>query len=602
MTTDIIEKAVPDTSVLISGVFSGLIEKGIVKGEIIIPEFVIEELRSQASRGKETGFRGLEELKKIRELCQEKNIELKKTGRRQTYEEIKLARYGRIDALILDVAREFSAIIYTSDMVQALVGEAEGIKVQYFKPYKQGKTTTIESLLTEDTMSLHIKVNTKPYAKRGAPGKMNIVYIDDNKYTEDNVEKMITEIFDAARYEQDSFVEFDQHGASVVQLKNMRIAITRPPFSDGIEITVVRPVVKMNLDDYRLSDKLKERLLERAEGVVISGPPGSGKSTFAASIAEFLLKEKQATIKTLESPRDLQVPEEITQYAPLEGSFVKSADILLLVRPDYTIFDEIRKPKDFEVFADLRMAGIGMLGVVHASDPIDSIQRFIGKVELGMIPHIIDTVIFIKAGQVQKIFDLAITVRVPSGMTEADLARPLVEIRDFETGVLDYEIYSYGEENVVIPIKEEKESAVIKLAKQKILDEIRRFDRSATCDIIGDKAIVTVDNDVVAKIIGREGKNIKELEQYLGIRIDVNPRIAVVGKETQFTWEESGAYIIFNMSEKLFGKLASFYADEKFLFSATVGKQGKIKLAKACDLGNESFTALLKYNMKAFVL
>src|SRR3989338_11642311 len=124
--TNEIERAVPDTSVLISGVFSGLIEKGIVKGEIIIPEFVIEELRSQASRGKEIGFKGLEELKKIRELCQEKNIEIKKTGRRQTYEEIKLAKFGRIDALIVDVARDFDAVIFTSDIVQALVAEAEG--------------------------------------------------------------------------------------------------------------------------------------------------------------------------------------------------------------------------------------------------------------------------------------------------------------------------------------------------------------------------------------------------------------------------------------------------------------------------------------------
>lgn len=597
-----IERAVPDTSVLISGVFSGLIENDKIKGEIIIPEFVMEELRSQASRGKEIGFKGLQELKRIRELCQEKGIELKKTGRRQTYEEIKLAKFGRIDALILDIAREFSAIIYTSDMVQALVGEAEGIKVQYFKPYKEGKTITIESLLTDDTMSLHIKENTRPYAKRGTPGNMKIVHIDENVYSQDDVEKMITEIFDAVRYEDNAFIEFGQHGASVVQLKNMRIAITRPPFSDGIEITIVRPVVKLNLNDYRLSDKLKERLLKRAEGIVISGPPGSGKSTFAASIAEFLLKEKQATIKTLESPRDLQVPEEITQYGPLEGSFIKSADILLLVRPDYTIFDEVRKPKDFEVFADLRMAGIGMLGVVHASDPIDSIQRFIGKIELGMIPHILDTVIFIKAGQIQKIYDITMTVRVPSGMTEADLARPLVEIRDFETGALEYEIYSYGEENVVIPIKEEKENVITKLAKQRILDEIKRFDRSATCDIVGERAIVTVDNDVIAKIIGKEGKNIKELEQYLGISIDVNPRIAVMGKETQFEWEESGAYIIFNLPEKLFGKLASFYAGEKFLFSATVGKKGKIKLAKSSDLGNEAFTSLLKYNMKAFVL
>ena len=48
-------------------------------------------------------------------------------------------------------------------------------------------------------------------------------------------------------------------------------------------------------------------------------------------------------MKTFESPRDLQVPDEVTQYAPLEGRLEKAVDILLLVRPDYTIFDEIKK-------------------------------------------------------------------------------------------------------------------------------------------------------------------------------------------------------------------------------------------------------------------
>ena len=524
-----------------------------------------------------------------------------KTGRRQTYEEIKLARYGRIDALIVDVAREFNAFIYTSDMVQALVAEAEGINVRYFKPYIEGKTTTVESLLTDDTMSLHIKENTRPYAKRGSPGKIEIVYLSEKAYTNEEVESMIKEILEAARYEDDSFIEFGEHGASVIQLKNMRIAITRPPFSDGIEITIVRPVVKLNLDDYKLSDKLKERFLKKAEGVVIAGPPGSGKSTFAASVAEFLLREKNATIKTLESPRDLQVPKEITQYGPLDGSFSKTADILLLVRPDYTIFDEIRKPRDFEVFSDLRLAGIGMIGVVHASDPVNSIQRFIGKIELGMIPHILDTVIFIKGGFIEKIYDLSMVVRVPSGMNEADLARPLVEVRDFETGNLEYEIYSYGEENVVIPIKKEEDSPVIKLAQQKILDEVRRFDRKAICEISGNRAIVTVENDVIPKIIGKEGRTIKELENILGIGIDIVPKIAILGKETKLDWEESGAYIIFKLPDNLFGKMANFYSGDKFLFSATVGKKGQIRLAKASDLGNESLAALIKYNMRVFV-
>lgn len=49
------------------------------------------------------------------------------------------------------------------------------------------------------------------------------------------------------------------------------------------------------------------------------------------------------------------------------------------------------------------------------------------------------------------------TVKVPTGMTEADLARPVVEVRDFETGKLEYEIYTFGEENVIVPVKEKKE-------------------------------------------------------------------------------------------------------------------------------------------------
>ena len=96
--------------------------------------------------------------------------------------------------------------------------------------------------------------------------------------------------------------------------------------------------------------------------------------------------------------RDLQVKKEITQYGPLEGSFENAVDILLLVRPDYTVFDEVRRKADFEVFSDMRLAGVGMIGVLHASTSLDAIQRFIGRIELGMIPHILDTIIFIKSG------------------------------------------------------------------------------------------------------------------------------------------------------------------------------------------------------------
>jgi ATPase len=70
-------------------------------------------------------------------------------------------------------------------------------------------------------------------------------------------------------------------------------------------------------------------------------------------------------------------------------------DILLLSRPDYTVYDEVRNTSDFELYKDLRLTGIGLVGVIHATRAVDSIQRFLGTIEMGVIPQVIDTVIYI---------------------------------------------------------------------------------------------------------------------------------------------------------------------------------------------------------------
>lgn len=589
---------VPDTSVLIGGILTDLVEKGEIKdAKIIIPEFVVEELRAQASRGREIGFKGLEEIKKLRSLDK---IELVKTGRRQTFEEIQLAKYGRIDALILDVAREHKATLYTADYVQSTVSEAEGVSTKYFQPYEKKERTRLAGMMTPDTMSLHLKEGTVPLAKRGKPGKFDLVKLRQEVLTAEELEEIIREIMDATRYEDDSFVEVGGHVASVIQKGDMRIAIARPPFSDGVEITVVRPIAKLSLEDYKLSDRLKNRLSKDSSGILIAGPPGSGKSTFAASIAEFF-EGMGKIVKTMESPRDLQVGPGITQYSKLKGSFENTADLLLLVRPDYTIFDEVRKTPEFLIFSDMRLAGIGMIGVVHATDPVDAVQRFIGRIELGMIPHIIDTIIFIKDGEIRKVYMLKLVVRTPTGMTEADLARPVVEVRDFETSNLEYEIYTYGEENVIIPVTSKPETGIMKLAKKQIVSELRHFDRDASVEMIDEnKVLVRVDNDSIARLIGKQGKTIKELEEKLGINIEVSPKISTLGKEAEFDNEETGAYIVFTVQAKP-GRIANFYIDGQFLFSATIGKNGQIRVAKDSDVGRDVMHALLREKVKIFV-
>ncbi len=514
------KKIVPDTSILISKKLTELIDRGELKNiKVIIPEVVVDELQAQANKGKEIGFLGLEEIKELNN----RKIKVQFVGRKATMEEIKLAKSGSIDSMIRDVAKKYKAVLYTRDLVQALVAEVYNIKVQYLEVEKEKQKLEFLPFLTENTMSLHFKVNCVPLAKRGKPGKIRLEKLRKEELTKDEFESLSRNILTEARREEYGFVEFEEHGAMVLQIRDMRISITRPPFSSVEEITIIRPIAKLDLDDYKLSDKLKERVEKKAEGILISGPPGSGKSTLAASMAEFYLK-KNKVVKTMESPRDLQVDKKITQYAPLLKDFGKTADILLLVRPDYTIFDEIRTSYDFRVFSDLRLAGVGMIGVIHASHPIDAIQRFIRKVELGMLQNIIDTIIFVEDGEIKEIYSLNLQVRVPSGMQEADLARPLVEVHSFETGKLEYEIYSYGEETIVVPIeeKEKEDSGVEKLAREQVLREIERYDPRAKIEFVSsNKVKIYISKEAIPKLIGKRGKKIDKLEDRLGIHIDI---------------------------------------------------------------------------------
>lgn len=593
-------KILLDTSAIIDGEFARILErtKRSDYSTIIIPVAVLDELQSQASMSRGHGFIGLNEVKKIKNLCKSLNIELKIVGERPSVDDISLAARGRIDAIINELALAEGATLVTADYVQSQVAEAYGIRTWHIPRRISSAPLTVENYFDENTMSVHLKEGVLPVAKRGIPGDFHLETLKDKPATRDELMSVVREISERCRNPEIGMVELNLNGATVYQYGNYRIAVTRPPFSDGLEITVVKPIVKLRIQDYQLSDKLQHRLDETAEGIVIAGPPGSGKSTFASSLAEYYL-ERGKIVKTFESPRDLQVKKEITQYGPLEGSFDNAIDILLLVRPDYTVFDEVRRKADFDVFSDMRLAGVGMIGVLHASSSLDAIQRFIGRIELGMIPHIIDTIIFIKNGSVNKVFDITLTVRVPSGMSEPDLARPLVEIKDFETQEVEYEIYTYGEENVVVHIgslerNEIQNDAIKKLAAAQIKETIRRFDPGAEVKIMSEKRIqVRADKDAVPRLIGKGGSTINELENILGVSIDVEAKIPALGKQVEFDIVEAGSTITFLTNDSAIGKTVDIYIGGQFVVNSQVGKKARVKIDKRSASGRKLISAFL---------
>ena len=580
-------KIVVDTSIIINGQLIAQIESGhIQNSEIIIPQAVFDELQSQASQKKEQGFIGLEGIKKLKEISNNFGLVITIHGAHPTSDDIRMASAGRIDAIIKDAAKQNQAVLYTSDHVQHLVAQAEGLESVFVKPISKNLVLEFLKFFDSETMSVHLKENMPPMAKKGKPGSFNLTKLSDEILTKEYLQFISSQILETTTFDS-STVEISKTGAYVIQYNDYRIAITYPPFSEAFEITIVHPTVKLTLDDYEISEALMKRFSDRAEGIIISGPPGSGKSTLASSLANFY-HHTGKIVKTFESPRDLQVDPGITQYTKLDGSFDNSADILLLVRPDYTIFDEVRRREDFRTFADLRLTGVGMVGVVHANSPLDAIQRFIGKIELGIIPNVIDTVVFVKDGHIGKIYDLELVVKVPTGMTESDLARPVIEIRNFADNVLEHEIYTFGEENVIVPVsKRVQKVGIEKLAEDKIRDIFRKFDPRVEVEILSDtKVKVLVDKQSIPSIIGKGGSNINEIEKLLKIHIDVvekNSHSANSSGNLPFTFSESKTALSLTVGREYSSMHVDIYVHDKYVTSVRIGKKGEILIPKRSE-------------------
>ncbi|MDD1663113.1 MAG: ATPase, partial [Methanomicrobiales archaeon] len=284
--------------------------------------------------------------------------------------------------------------------------------------------------------------------------------------------------------------------------------------------------------------------------------------------------------------------------------------------PDFVIFDELRKNEDFTTFADMRLAGVGMIGVVHALEVQDALQRFLGRVDFGVLIQVVNTIFFVTDGEVSRVYELQFGIQVPSGMRGDSRERPVILVRNQETGAIEFEVFRHEGETIVMPVKGEEEPRAApapatvargeerlsrKLLEKEIQREIGRYTAGyVDVHMISDnKAVVYIEDKDVPAAIGKGGKNVSGIVNKLSVGIDIRPRTELEKPASEEEVQLEGGFRIRTDRKQLSivatehrGKIVDLFAGKEYLFTATVGEDGEIRLARNSTIAQEMMRRL----------
>ena len=141
-----------------------------------------------------------------------------------------------------------------------------------------------------------------------------------------------------------------------------------------------------------------------------------------------------------------------------------------------------------------------------------------------------------------------------------------------------------------MPVQEIKtKNAIYDLAKIQIEKVFRKFTDEVEIEVLGnDRVVVSVPNTVIAKVIGNKGKTITEIEESLGIRIEVR-ELEPEKHPVDFTVKDDGKFLRIYTEP---GIDVDIFTEDKFLFSAISSKKGEIKVHKQSENGRELLRAM----------
>lgn len=104
-------------------------------------------------------------------------------------------------------------------------------------------------------------------------------------------------------------------------------------------------------------------------------------------------------------------------------------------------------------------------------------------------------------------------------------------------------------------------------------------------------AVIHVPQEDAARVIGKAGKNIDQIERSLGMRIDVRAKDEPEVPELRM--EETSKHIILWL-EGMAGESVDVQVGNEPAFTATVGRRGDIRIAKSSEMAKRIIKRMKK--------
>ena len=152
-----------DTSVIIDGRIADICKSGFIEGDLVIPGFVLEELRHIADSSdllkRNRGRRGLDILNKI-----QKELEFKVQICERDYDDI-----AEVDSKLVRLAQDMKGKILTNDFNLNKVAELQGVTVLNINELANAVKPVV---LPGEEMEVHV-------IKNGKEAGQGVAYLDD---------------------------------------------------------------------------------------------------------------------------------------------------------------------------------------------------------------------------------------------------------------------------------------------------------------------------------------------------------------------------------------------------------------------------------------